>query len=100
MALQMINDFPGNGMTYQQFKRVEVDRNLLFNIVEVTNRYSKDAVGLCVPLSEVFSISMYRFGTNKFFNQALELLQDQGFITRTAFTVTLTPAGFDYIYGI
>lgn len=96
----MINDFPGNGMTYQQFKRVEVDRNLLFNIVEVTNRYSKDAVGLCVPLSEVFSISMYRFGTNKFFNQALELLQDQGFITRTAFTVTLTPAGFDYIYGI
>lgn len=100
MSAQLIEDYPGNGMTYQQFETVQVDRNLLFNIVEVTNRYSKDAIGLRVSLSEFFEISMYCFGTKNFFNHAVSALEDEGFITRTAFTVTLTPAGFDYIYGI
>lgn len=100
MAVQIKEEFPSEGMTYPHTATPRIDRSLLFNIVTVTNRYRKDAIGLVVSISEVFEISAYRSGMSNLFNHALSALQDEGFITRTPFTVALTPAGFDYIHGI
>ncbi|WPD22864.1 MAG: hypothetical protein SD837_22105 [Candidatus Electrothrix scaldis] len=113
MALQITEGFPGNGMTHHAltkkyskdipYDRVEkklVNRNLLFDIAAVTNRYSKDAIGLLVSRMEVFESSLYCCGTKKFFNDALVALKEEGFITLTPFTVALTPSGFDCIHDI
>lgn len=100
MAAVLKEKLPSKGMTYPEAVTPEIDLNLLLNIATVTDRYSKDAIGLLVSVSEVFEISAYRTGAKNYFNHALRALQDEGFITRTPFTLALTPAGFNYIHGI
>lgn len=97
MALQMKKEFPAQGKTYPVSS---IDCNLLIHILRVSRKYSNDPIGLFVPLSEVFQDSSYCGDVRSFFNHALLALQNEGFITRTAFSVALTSAGYDYIHGI
>ena len=100
MALQAQTGFLGDGMSYTQPETQQVDQNLLFSILTVINRYKKDAVGLIVSRNEVFESSLYCTVTRSFFNRALSDLKDKGLITLTPFTVSLTPSGFNHIYGV
>jgi hypothetical protein len=90
-------DYPGKGMTFP-IEAQQVDKNLLFDIHTVTNRYKKDAIGLLVSRNEVFNLSLYRTCSSSFFNTALSTLHSKGLITLTPFTLALTQAGFDHLY--